>query len=45
MNHRERTEALTEAINAVIELQDSYTRDWTHAVHGEAWEAEWGKGL
>ena len=31
------TDELTEAISAVIEVQDSYARDWTMNVHDEAW--------
>jgi hypothetical protein len=31
------TDLLAEGINAVIETQDSYAKDWTEQVHGEAW--------
>lgn len=36
----ERTDLLTEVLNAVIETQDSYAKDWTRALHGKLWESE-----
>lgn len=35
----ERTDLLIEVLNAMIETQDSYAKDWTRALHGKAWEA------
>lgn len=36
----ELTDLLTEAINAVIEEQDRYARDWTIRCHRDGWAAQ-----
>lgn len=37
---QELADLATEGINAVIETQQSYARDWTEQIHGPAWQRE-----
>jgi hypothetical protein len=37
---QELADLTTEAINAVIETQQSYARDWARNLHGEWWQEQ-----
>lgn len=39
-----RTDLLTEVLNAVLETQDSYAKDWTHDLHVAHWAPLWNAG-
>jgi hypothetical protein len=38
-NPQELADLATEAIDAVMETQNRYARDWSCSLHGQAWEA------
>jgi hypothetical protein len=43
VNTKEITDLTIEAIDAVIEYEDSFARDWRSDFHGEAWRKEFAE--